>query len=508
MSIRRATVPWLGVGLAWTAIAAVLVARAGLYPAVMTGDEIWFSESAIELIRHGIPQRLIHHDAVGSAIADFLPPVIMLVQALAFLALGLTPGAVAAQSVAAPLATVVLLFLIARRGGASVTWAGLAGVAVLGSPAFLRADIYIRYEALVALCLLGYLLATRLADGGARAGPWHAVRGLALALAGLSYYPMAPFVGLAALVFELMRWRARVEPLAGCLRGLAIMAAGFAVPALLFAAYVLRYPDIFAAQVLGNGSSNYLTFELPRRLLDRDFWRQSADALPELIALAVFLIATCWHRRTLSPWARSLHAAAVITSLPALLFPFYPRLLAVPVCLVLLILADWSTAPTPGLRRFGRMALSLGVAAAAASCVLMTTTAIVQRDARRYDVVAAALDRLVSEPGAAAIDQRAWLALRAADPTRELDHVVPAGASPQVRIFESTLLRDPAGGDHFRYVVLDAADAAATIAATPALATAFAAHRFVEIGRVAPPFHALPWASQAPYDLIVYERRD
>jgi hypothetical protein len=189
------------------------------------------------------------------------------------------------------------------------------------------------------------------------------------------------------------------------------------------------------------------------------------------------------------------------------MFPFYPRLLAVPVCLVLLILADASTAMASGLRRLSRAALLLGTAGAAASCILMTATAIVQRDARRYDTVAAALDRLITAPGPVAIDQRAWLALRAADPTRELDHVVPAGASAQVQIFEPTVLRDPAGGDHFRYVVLNAVDATPTIAATPALATAFAAHEFVEIGHIAPPFRALPWASQAPYDLIVYARR-
>src|SRR5260221_701198 len=97
---------WWALTLAWMAAAIVLVARAGFYPAVMTGDEIWFAESALNLVRHGLPQRLIHQDAVGSAQADFLPPVIMLIQALAFELLGLTPRAVAAQSVLAPLAVV------------------------------------------------------------------------------------------------------------------------------------------------------------------------------------------------------------------------------------------------------------------------------------------------------------------------------------------------------------------------------------------------------------------
>src|SRR5271168_483394 len=137
--------PWLVPALAWLAITVVLVARAGLYPAVMTGDEIWFSESAFNLLRHFIPQRLIHDDAVGSAQADFLPPVIMLVQALAFLVLGLTPLAVAAQSILAPLAVIVLIAAIARGAGASAGWASAAGAAALGSQIFLRAGLYIRY---------------------------------------------------------------------------------------------------------------------------------------------------------------------------------------------------------------------------------------------------------------------------------------------------------------------------------------------------------------------------
>ncbi|MEJ0069285.1 MAG: hypothetical protein WDO24_11765 [Pseudomonadota bacterium] len=490
---------WRVLALAWLAIAAVLIARAGLYPAVMTGDEIWFSESAFNFIHHGIPQRLIHSDAVGSARADFLPPVIMLVQALAFLLLGLSPFAVAAQSVAAPLAVIALIFLIARRNGGSVAWAGCAGIAVLGSQIFLRAGIYIRYEALVALFLLLHLWAARSAEPSSRAPIRHLVAGGALALSGLSYYPLAPFIGIAALLFECARPTDRARRL--------WMVAGFAVPALLFAAYVARFPDEFAAQILGNGKSNYVTFELPTRALDPALWRASRDALPELIGLAGLLALAGWRLRRQTRWARCLFGAALITSLPILIYPFQPRLLAVPVTLALLILAAWTEDPVPWLRRLGRGLLVVGTGTAVASTVLMLATAILQRDGRRYDPVAAALDRLVTEPGPVAIDQRAWLALRAADPTRELHHVMPDWAPEQVRIFESMVLRDPAGGAHFRYLVLNAADAEATIEATPALARAFAQDRFVEIGRVAPAFRPLPWATQPPYDLIVYARR-
>ena len=497
--MRAVLRPGAILALAWLVVAAFLIARAGKYPAVMTGDEIWFSEAAFNFLRHGIPQRLIHDDAVGSARADFLPPVIMLVQALGFLVLGLTPLAVALQSVLAPLGVIVLLTAIARHAGAALGWAALAGIAVLGSQIFLRAGLYIRYEALVALCFLAYLLATRYADDSPRAWPWQAARGAALALAGLSYYPLAPFVGVAALVFELGRRPSVARWLPAAL--------GFALPALGFAAYVARFPDIFAAQIIGNGESNYVTFELLGHALDPALWRQSRDALPELIGLAGLfaLLLVRWRHQT--AWVRRLTAAALITSLPILIFPFQPRLLALPVTLALLILAAWSADAAPALRRLGRIVLGAGVAVAIASAGLMLATLWLQRAARDYGAVAVALDRLVTKPGPAAIDQRAWLALRAADPTRELDHAMPYWAAGQVRIFESRVLRDPAGGEHFRYVVLPTDDAAATIRATPALASAFAAGQFAEIGKIALPFRALPWSTQPPYDLVVYERR-
>jgi hypothetical protein len=498
--------PWLA--LAFALAAAVLVLRAGLYPAVMTGDEIWFAESALNLVRHGTPQRLIHADAVGSAEADFLPPVIMLVQAVAFRLLGLTPLAVAAQSIVAPLAVIGLLFAIARRAGVPLLWAGLAGFAALGSQSFLRASLYIRYEALVAVLFLVHVLATRRATERGGGAAWHVVRGLALALAGLAYYPLAPFVGIAGLILELACWRPFGGWSARHAAGLLWLAAGFALPTALFGADVLGHPEIFAAQILGNGAANYLTFELPRRLLEPALWRQSWDALPELIGLIGLLVIAGGRWRAEGAWLRGLWAAALITTAPVALYPFYPRLAAVPLCLMLLILADWADRGAAAPRRLARAVLVAGAAAAAASCVLMVVTAMVQYEARRYEPVAAELVRLTPDPGPIAIDQRAWLAFRAAEPTRELHHVVPAWAGAQVRIFESRILREPAGGAHFRYVVLNAADATATIAATPALATAFAAGRFVEIGRVAPAFRALPWASQPPYDLLVYARRE
>lgn len=493
---------WIMLILAWLTVAAVLILRAGAYPAVMTGDEIWFAESAYQFLQHGIPQRLIHQDAVGSAQADFLPPVIMLVQAVSFLLFGLNPFGVAAQSVAVPLAAMLLVYAIARGLGASAGWAGFASLGVIGSQLFLRAGLYIRYEGLVAVCFLGYLLAGLAADRAIRKLPWDALCGALLCLAGLSYYPTAPFVALAALPFEWARWRD------GEVRRLLPVAAGFAVPALAFGAYVAAFPAAFAAQVLGNGGDNYLTFELPRRLADLSFWRQARETLPEILGLIAVLAAGGWMLRAQPGPERRLLAAATILALPALIFPFQPRLLGLPVLLVLVLLALWAERSMPVMRRLARAGLLAGGAAAVVMVVLTTATVLLQHQARSYEPLATRLDRLMPLPGAAGIDQRAWLALRTHSPDRVLHHVMPVWAPGQVRIFEPVLLREPDGAASLRYLVLNAADAAETIAATPALASAFAHGDFVEIGRLNASFTPLPWASQPPYDLVVYARRN
>ena len=490
---------------AWCLLALLMIARAGLYPAVMTGDEVWFAEAARNFIAHGIPQRLIHADAVGSSVADFLPPIIMLMQSASFLLFGLTPIGVAAPSAGVPLAVMLLVFFVARRAGASKAAAGFASVAIFGSQLFLRASIYIRYEALVCVAFLAYLLATDQAQrsrGGARIA-WHFARGVLVAIAGLSYYPMAPFVGVAALLVELLRWREE-RPRAS---DVAALVLGFVVPIIPFSLYVAAYPQIFAAQILENGAQNYAGFELFRRAFDPAFWRQSRDAVPEMLGLVLYFAVGFGLWRRQSPVQRRFLLLAAITTLPALVYPFQPRLLALPMLLALVTLALWAEDQLGWLGRLAKAALLAEVAAAVMMAGIILVTILVQMDGRRYDRVTAEIAGLLHEPGPVAIDQRAWLAVRSAQPEREAHQVMAAGAADQVQIFESEILRDPSGGSHFEYLILNASDLGATIAATPALKEAFAAGRFAVVARISPRFTPLPWASKPPYDLIVFQRR-
>jgi hypothetical protein len=484
---------------AWGFFALLMVARAGLYPAVMTGDEVWFAEAARNFLEHGIPARLIHADSVGSAVADFLPPVIMLVQAASFLVFGITPLGVSAPSAGVPIAVMLLMFFVARRAGASTAAAGFASIAIFGSQLFLRAGMYIRYESLVAACFLAYLLATDQAartTGGSRLC-WHFARGVLVALAGLSYYPTAPFVGIAALLVELVRWRPSSEGWARpAIVELVSLVLGFALAVLPFGLHVAAY-----------GANNYTGFELVRRFLDPSLWRQSRDAVPEMVGLALYFIVGfgLWLRH--SGKQRLFIVLAAITTLPVLIYPFQPRLLALPMLLAILTVALWAEDQIIWLGRLAKAALLAEVAAAIMMAMIILVTIVVQWDGRHYDRVTAEIDGLLREPGPVAFDQRAWLALRAAQPDREAHQVMAGGSADQVQIFESEILRDPSGGSHFQYLILNAADLGATIEATPALKQAFAAGRFAVVARVSPRFTPLPWASKPPYDLIVFQRR-
>ncbi len=488
--------------LAWAMFATILVIREGRYPAAMTGDEIWFAESAYNLLQDGTPRRLIHDDAVGSVIADCLPPVITLLQAASFLTLGVTQDAIGLPSTVMVIAIVLLVFVLARQAGAGTGWSGVASIAALGSQVVLRASLYSRYEGLVVSFFMLYALASLRATAKP-SWHWHLLRGVALCLAGLSYYPTAPFIACAAIPFEIWLWRR------GILNSAAFAAAaiGFAIPAIPFIVYVARYWAVFQAQILGNGGNHYLTFELPRRLLSLRLWRGNIESLPDLLLLAGFVIGGIVFRRRAGPVEKLLYGACLITLIPAAIFPFQPRLLALPMVLALVVLAVRAEWMSSRAREGARALLILWSSLAVVWFALILVTVEVQWDGRSYEAVQAQLNRLMIQPGRAGIDQRAWLALRNSQPDRPLAEIFPGWIAPQVTVFEPQALRDPEGAEAFTYLVLSRPDQEGAIAALPGLATAFARHDYIEIGRVAPPFNPLPWAKNAPYDLVVYQRR-
>lgn len=481
--------PPLWLLIAWGIAALVLVLRAGLYPAAMTGDEIWFTESAYQFLATGTPKRLIHPDLVGSATADFLPPVIMLLQAASLAVFGVSAQAVGLPSVVLMLLASTLVYTVARRAGAGPTAAGLAALSVFAAQTILRGTLYVRYEGAVLAAFFGFLALVPVPGALAAVG-----RGALVGIAGLAYYPTAPFVGLAALLIE--TGALRLFPTRPSLRTLPGTALGFLIATAPFLLYVGRYPQEFVAQILANGAQNYGTAELLHRFADPAFWQGQRETLPEILALILGLVGTL-----ALPGKRAWAGAIALVALPAVIFPFNPRLLGVAVALLLCLIAVWASQPGP-LKRLAHLGLAAGTLGGVAMLALMGTVGLLQADGRDGAALGPLLKPYLTAPGPIAADQRAWLALRRDFPEREFLHALPSWAPPQVSVFEPAALRDP----DFRvtYALVQTEIAEATLARAPALAHARADGRLVPLARLVLPVRPLPLARAVPFDLTLY----
>jgi hypothetical protein len=474
---------------AWGIALIVLILRAGLYPAALTGDEIWFTESAYQLLQTGTPKRLIHADGVGSATADFLPPIIMLLQTLALWVGGLTAGAVGAPSVLLMMLASVLVYGVARQAGATPSAAGLAALTVFGAQTILRGALYVRYEGAVLVAFLGFLALVPVTGRVAALG-----RGVLVGVAGLAYYPTAPFIGLAALLIE--TGLLRLFPTSPNRRVILWTTLGFTLAIAPFLLYVGRYPAEFTAQVLTNGAAHYGTAELLSRFADPGFWQGQRETLPESLALFVMLL-LAFLRKGARAWAGMM----LLLTLPALLYPFNPRLLGLSVALALCLAAVWASRKG-GMKPVARLGLTGGALAATAMLGLMGSVGLLQAEGRDGTALGPLLKPYLTQPGVIAADQRAWLALRRDFPERAFLHALPSWSPPQVSVFEPLALRDP----NFRvtYALVQTDIAEATLARAPALAAGRAEGSLVLLARIILPVRPLPLAKAVPFDLTLY----
>ncbi|KJV08935.1 hypothetical protein VZ95_14575 [Elstera litoralis] len=182
--------------------------------------------------------------------------------------------------------------------------------------------------------------------------------------------------------------------------------------------------------MLSNGAAHYGTAELLRRFTDVAFWRGQIETLPESLALLIVLLSAGLRRETRA-WA----AVILLLTLPALLYPFNPRLLGLAVALALCLTAVWASRDG-WLRPLTWLGLAGGSLAAAAMLALMGSVGIVQAEGRDGAALGPLLKPYLTQAGPIAADQRAWLALRRDFPERDFLHALPSWSPPQVSVFE------------------------------------------------------------------------
>lgn len=490
-----------GVRVACAALFVMTIAlhwfRAPWVPAV-SGDEVYFAEDAYYLLREGRLRQPFLDNPQGMAERAYFPPVAVFAQAAMMAVFGATPLGITAGSSLCASILMILFVLAARRAGLRGGWCWLAGVAPLGFALAERRFAMVRMETWTAVLAVAAIL---FLDAGAAAGRrrrlvYFAAAGASAVVAGLAYYPHAPFVGLAIFVALLVY----VWGSADWLRVCAAFALGAAVPAGVFVAWVARAPELFAAQYLGGQASLYLG------------WRQVPDAIAGALRLnslgdlllwelAVCCVIGCAAAAYRGGMARASGIAALIMASTFLLYALANRSAPVPVLAVLSLLP----VAAHGSGRFAQIARLVVVLLALGGfgrTALVAATAVLQREGRDYGPVREALLSVIQKDGKIATTQVGWLALRpVCNDHRLLFFMTCFDASLFTR---PTILRDDKGWRSIRYFVLNLGSGGAE-AVYPWFKDGLARGAIVPIKTIAPSFRSLPWAGTPVYLPWVYE---
>ena len=498
-SNRRDHLAALAAAAAVTFIVVVLWLRTGLVPAASGGDEVWWSESGYHFLREGVLRWGCLADDRGSGQVSYWPPIAPLLQAALMKAFGVTAFGITAQSALVGTLAMGVIFLLVRRLGCSAVSGGFAAVATFGLFMVERRLTQVRMENLTALSALtfAWLMLEAAARPRRAAIGWLLSAGAVAMLGLLSYYPQSPFLACACLLgaWRLMAGR-RLETCGW-------VSLGAAPIAVVAAIWIGSHWDLFRAQVLGAGSSYWswanVTAPLVRlaQPFNADDWIQQIEKWLVLVG-AIAVIGS----RGRGPH-QMLGAMAVILSLPMFFYASSPQVAAGLVAIPLLFsVATSTTAPR---RRRILMAAAAGLVLAAVTKVaLLGTTAVLQRESRDYERVAAELRSLVAPEATVAISQRAWLGLREQVASDRLHLLTYSGPSIDNR---PVVTRTDSAAEYFTTLVLEKQTIGALREVYPWLARALDAGTYELVREISPPFRALPWSRTPSYELRVYERR-
>ena len=196
---------------------------------------------------------------------DWSPGAPLLYGAVYYVVGGVRPGAVLLLLAVLGLATMIFVYLIARRLGGPV--AGLCAVVLAATyPSFVENTQRMLAEPLAMFLLTGTVLAFLWASDGGRLWRW-LVPGLGLGASALTRPEYVPFVavfGLLALVR--VAWLYRAERRTAVLKGVAaaaLLAVAFAVPLAPWTARNFVVLDRFVPVTTGGGKALFVATYLP-----------------------------------------------------------------------------------------------------------------------------------------------------------------------------------------------------------------------------------------------------
>ncbi|MEK6668659.1 MAG: hypothetical protein AABZ19_07570 [Pseudomonadota bacterium] len=467
-----------GVFLVW---AVMLLMRVGYLPPASANDDVWFAEEAYWLLNDGVLRSDWHQDALGSNERAYYPPITPVVQAGVFSLLGISQFSMGIAPTVFVILTVGCMVLALRQlGFPKLAW--LFALAPFGVPDVFRYSLFLRYEFLVVFFLaLAFLFSVRLKASIGNPDVSAFLIGVSSAMAGLSYYHVAPVcmpLGLA-LVLSAVPGDKR--------RGLTVwFACGCLLPLLAFASWIgadwrdfLSVMAKMAASYGAPASAGQMHFLVVAAALAFVMWskhalqrRDFAMAMAWLLSAFVFMALQLRHRTVLpiayfATWC----AVAVILS----------RKLSV-----------WSGRYSRGVD------VLLAVPALVAALGLVLAANLMSRYGRDYAPVKAALLSKVNTEGLVVTEAAGWLALREVVGRGKLIHYqipLPNGGPASLNTSKVLLQGDPAPISSLiiRPSLLDGAKTY-----SPAL------RAFLQSPDVLGP---IPVSEREPYKLVMYVRR-
>lgn len=407
--------------------------RTGSIPAPSNGDEVWAGESAYWLLREGILRSDWHQDAVRSDVRDFFPPIVALLQAVAFEALGM--NVLALSIVPSLLITAIVAILAVHLYAPERPQLMLFALTPFALPQAYQALLTMRFEIcvafFVAIAMAALYRATR--SGFAERLP-ALLFGVCLAAAALSYYHLAP----AMLAFGLAAaWWLPPAVRRGAFIGWFV--AGSALPIACMVWWI--HPDygFFIDTMLALGGTYALTPEVT----------------PALLVVAVGVAALTWAIRlhpagaTATPDGRAAVSLAVLIAV-LLLYQFlrFAKLASISA-----LLLPWAFVfahahlRDGGVVDKGRIVDATAWVVGGCAIVLAAGTAWfgLVLDPRDYARFGAELQREVNGDKIVVVHNRGWLALREQQPAGRLLHLVLARTDPAYPNRSLLLERDEDG---------------------------------------------------------------
>ena len=490
--------------LAFAFVLAVLWLKTGRVPAPSGSDEVWMGEGAYWLLKEGVHAYDFLADDHEHQVLSTFQPVSSLFYAAVFAVFGMSPFTLMLQAPVVGTAVMVLLLLVGRHLGFPRWMIWLVPAAAWGLMMVERRLSIVRWEPLVAMWLVAayYCLLVALKKDTARNGLWMFAAGALTALAGISYYPHAPFAILAMTGAALfVTWTG--QPISTGKKFWPFAAGGLVVGG-LFLAWIFRNYEFFHKQVVAFGDEHYLTLQSLAwpllSLLHPPNLQDWVALLEHAFVGAIALVALVVLR---DPRGRAAAWVALVMCGPVFLYrkPIMDIAGGVFGVLVLALLArHWNG------RMEGRMAaavLWVLAALAVAKFAMGAHTAYAQADRRSYALFEEKLrGALGPDHGKIASSQFTWLALRAEKGRGEFNFISKYG-DPSYS-YRSTALRTREGVETHSHIIVAKGYEEMVRKHYPEMQSAIDDGTFVEVTEIVMPGPALPWAGAPIYDCTVY----